>query len=569
MPVLSRLLRTSRLLRGSHFLSFAPLALSVACAAQTPAPFNVVGATIAETQAAILSGRTSCRAVVEAYLARIRAYDQTVPVTPGHTLDPDQQFPLNAIVTVNPRALAEADACDRAVARTHHLPPLGGVAVLVKDNYDTAGLQTTGGSLAMKGFVPTTDATMVARLRAAGAIVLAKTNMAEWAFSPYLTASSIAGITRNPYDLSRVPAGSSGGTAAAVAASLGESGLGTDTGNSIRGPSSHNDLVGIRPTIGLTSRSGIIPLFAHNDVGGPMARSVEDAARLLTVLAGPDSSNPDSSAPDSDPDLAAAAAAYPHAWGIDYSRALRRHALRGARIGVFRQYFDTPRTDPEVKAVMERALATLRAEGATLVDPFTLPDYKTLVPGLWCGDFEADLNHYLDLHPNAPYHSLRQIVASGLYLPYIGDEINGSIAPPAKDDRRTPCPDVYHDPAKIRFRNALLAAMDAAHLDAIVYPTWSDPPRKVGDMTSPAGDNSQVLSPQTGFPAITVPMGFTHGNLPAGMTILGPAFSESTLIGFAYDFEQTTHARRDPPLYPALYPALATHPAASTTHSRP
>ncbi len=563
--------RLLRLILLAFFAVSIPLAAQPAVAArktETSAPFNVVGATIAQTQAAILAGRTTCRAVVEAYLTRIRAYDQTVPSMPGHTLDPDQQFPLNAIVTLNPRALAEADACDATVRRTHRLPPLGGIAVLIKDNYDTAGLQTTGGSLAMKGFVPTTDAAMVARLRGAGAIVLAKTNMAEWAFSPYLTASSIAGITRNPYDLSRVPAGSSGGTAAAVAASLGESGLGTDTGNSIRGPSSHNDLVGIRPTIGLTSRSGIIPLFAHNDVGGPMARTVEDAARLLTVVAGPD---------PTDPDLAAAAAAYPQAYsqtrGIDYTRALRRHALRGARIGVFRQYFDTQRTDPEVKAVMERAIATLRAEGATIVDPFTIPDYKTLVPDLWCGDFEADLNHYLDLHANAPYHSLRQIVASGLYLPYIGDEINASIAPPTKDERRAPCPDVYHDPAKIRFRNALLEAMAAAHLDAIVYPTWSDPPRKVGDMTSPAGDNSQVLSPQTGFPAITVPMGFTHGDLPAGMTILGPAFSESTLIGFAYDFEQTTHARRDPALYPALHstlnPARAARPSATFTPVHP
>ncbi len=536
MPGLFSALRTPGVLLSA--------ALSVLPAhARKPSAFNVVGATIAETQAAILSGRTTCRAVVEAYLARIRAYDQTVPDLPGHTLAADQRFPLNSIVTVNPRALAEADACDRAVRRTHTLPPLGGIAVLIKDNYDTAGLQTTGGSLAMKGFFPTTDATMVARLRAAGAIVLAKTNMAEWAFSPYLTASSIAGITRNPYDLSRVPAGSSGGTAAAVAASLGESGLGTDTGNSIRGPSSHNDLVGIRPTIGLTSRSGIIPLFAHNDVGGPMARTVADAARLLTVLAGPD---------PSDPDLAAALGAYPHPWGIDYTRSLKRHALRGARIGVFRQYFETPRTDPAVKDSMEHAITTLRAEGATVIDPFTVPDYKALVSNLWCGDFEADLDHYLDQHPNAPYHSLRQIVASGLYLPYIDGEIKASIAPPVKDDRRSPCQDVYHDPAKIRFRNALLAAMAADHLDAIVYPTWSDPPRKVGDMTSPAGDNSQVLSPQTGFPAITVPMGFTHESLPAGMTFLGPAFSESTLIGYAYDFEQTTHARRDPPLFPAL-----------------
>ena len=532
-----------RQLRTASYLFIALTLLSIfpiALRAQTASRFEVTGATIAETQAAIREGRVTCRAIVESYLARIQAYDQT-PLGTEH-------FPLNAIILVNPNALAEADACDRSFAATHKLRPLSGIAMLIKDNYDTAGLQTTGGSLAMKGFVPDHDAPMVARLRAAGAIVLAKTNMAEWAFSPYLTASSIAGITRNPYDLTRVPAGSSGGTAAGVSASLGESGLGTDTGNSIRGPSSHNDLVGIRPTIGLTSRSGIIPLFAHNDVGGPMARSVADAAALLTVVAGPD---------PADADLTAAAGQYPHKEGVDYTQFLDRHGLKGARIGVFREYFDPKngkpgKTDPEVKAVTEQALKILQQEGAILVDPFIIPDEEALEKNLWCGDFESDLNAYLAQHPNAPYHDLKSIVASGLYLPYIEEEIKGSITPPGKDDRRSPCADVYHDPAKIAFRNTLLAAMAKDHLDAIVYPTWSNPPRKVGDTASPAGDNSQVLSPQTGFPAITIPMGFTHGNLPAGLTILAPAFREDLLIRYAYDFEQTTHHRKDPPLFPAL-----------------
>lgn len=502
---------------------------ALAHAQSTSNHFEVVGTTIAATQAAIREGRTTCRAVVESYLARIHAYDQTAI----------GGLRLNSIVTINPDALGEADACDRNFAATHTLPPLGGIAVLIKDNYDTKGLQTTGGSLAMKDFVPTTDSTMVARLRAAGAIILAKTNMAEWAFSPYLTASSINGITRNPYDLTRVPAGSSGGTAASVAANLGESGLGTDTGNSIRGPSSHNDLVGIRPTIGLTSRAGIIPLFANNDVGGPMARTVADAAVLLTVVAGPDPADPVTQLDANRPVL-------------DYTKFLDRHGLRGARIGVFRQYIDTPTTDPEIKAVTNQALRTLQQEGAILVDPFSLPEYKALLKDLWCGDFEADLNAYLAQHPKAPYHDLASIVASGLYLPYIQDEIRGAIALPKAGDRRSPCPDVYHDTPKIAFRNALLAAMAKEHLDAIVYPTWSNPPRKVNDMKNPAGDNSQVLSPQTGFPAITVPMGFTHGDLPAGLTFLGPTFSEGTLIRYAYDFEQTIKQRKDPPLFPSL-----------------
>lgn len=510
----------------------AALFFAASCTAQAQkngAAFDVVGSTIAQTQQAIRQGRTTCRAVVESYLRRIAEYDQK----------PIGGLRLNAIVLINPEALADADACDRHLRQTHTLPPLGGIALLIKDNYDTRNLQTTGGSLAMKGFVPEQDATMVARLRAAGAIILAKTNMAEWAFSPYLTESSIAGITRNPYDLTRVPAGSSGGTAAGVAAGLGEAGLGTDTGNSIRGPSSHNDLVGIRPTIGLTSRAGIIPLFANNDIGGPMARSVADAAALLTVLAGPDPADP----------VTQLAAEHPH---VDYTRSLDRHGLRGARIGVYREYFDQPSTDPEIKALTEAALKSLASEGAEIVDNFVIPNEEVLSKNLWCGDFEADLNEYLAKHPNAPYHDLKSIVASGLYLPYIEDEIRGSVAPPKPDDRRSPCPDVYHDPPKIAFRDALTAAMAAKHLDAVVYPTWSNAPRKVGDMSSPAGDNSQVLSPQTGFPAITVPMGFTHGSLPAGLTFLGPAFSEATLIRFTYDFEQTVHQRKDPPLFPPL-----------------
>src|SRR5215471_11917303 len=224
--------------------------------------FEVTETTIDQTQAAIRAGKVTCHQLVESYLKRIRAYDQSTG--------------LNAIVVINPNALADADRLDREFKRTGKLRPLHGIAVIVKDNYDTYDLQTTGGSLALKGFVPKEDAYMVKKIREAGAIVLAKSNMAEWAFSPYVTVSSIAGITRNPYDLDRVPAGSSGGTAAAVAANLGEIGLGTDTGNSVRGPSSHNALVGIRPTMDLTSRDGIIPLYFGNDIGGPMARSVED-----------------------------------------------------------------------------------------------------------------------------------------------------------------------------------------------------------------------------------------------------------------------------------------------------
>ncbi len=488
-------------------------------AAQRPARFEVTETTIADTHTALRSGKVSCRQLVLSYLKRIQAYDQTTG--------------LNSIVVVNPKALAEADKLDLEFKRTHHLRPLHCIAVVVKDNYDTYDLQTTGGSLAMKGFVPSEDAFMVKKIRQAGGIVLVKSNMAEWAFNPYLTASSIGGITRNPYDLDRVPAGSSGGTAAAVAASLGEVGLGTDTGNSIRGPSSHNDLVGIRPTIGLTSRDGIIPLYFGNDVGGPMARTVADAARVLDVVAGYD---------PADPITKLSEGKIPKS----YTQFLDKKGLQGVRIAVFRKYIDAPTTDPQIKALTEKAIQDLKAQGAEIVDPFVVPDFDKLTENIWCGDFQADVNTYLATHArNARYKNLAEIVGSGLYLPYIETRLKSAIAP--KDPPNSaPCPDVYHSERKIAFRNAVLAAMDAAKVDAVIYPTWSNAPRKVGDMQSPAGDNSQILSPQTGFPAITVPMGFTYESLPAGLTFLGRLFTEPTLIKYAYAYEQATKHRHPP-----------------------
>ncbi len=483
--------------------------------------FDVRETTIAETQAAIRSGRVTCRELVETYRKRVLAYDQKTH--------------LNSMILLNPDALADADRLDAEFKKTHTMRPLHGVVVIVKDNYDTKGLQTTGGSLAMKGVVPETDAFMVKRLRDAGAIVLGKSNMAEWAFSPYVTESSIAGITRNPYALDRVPAGSSGGTAAAVAASLGEVGLGTDTGNSIRGPSSHNALVGIRPTIGLTSRDGIIPLNFLADVGGPMARSVADAATVLGVVAGYDPADPITKMSEGKADT-------------DYRKYLVKDGLRGARIGVVRRYVDAESGDSQVKALMEKAIADLKAKGAEIVDPFVIPDYDKLTEKIGCGDFQNDVNTYLALHaPNAYYKSLSEIVDSGLYLPYIEARLKGSIAPRTEAQiARGPCVDTYHDAKKIAFRDAILSEMEKDHVDALIYPTWSNPPRKVGDMKSPAGDNSQVISPMTGFPAITVPMGFTYELLPAGLTFVGRSFSEGTLIKLAYGYEQATKHRRPP-----------------------
>ncbi|HEY2464379.1 MAG TPA: amidase family protein [Steroidobacteraceae bacterium] len=505
----------------------------LACAAMLSAPaqgaarFDIGEITIAETQRAIAEHRVSCHQVIEQYLDRILAYDQSTR--------------LNSLILVNPHAVAEADRFDTEFKRTQKIHGLQCIGVIVKDNYDTKDLQTTGGSLAMKWFVPATDAFMVQRIRAAGAIILAKSNMAEWAFSPYETVSSIAGITRNPYNLDYVPAGSSGGTAAAVAANLGAIGLGTDTGNSIRGPSSHNALVGIRPTIGLTSRDGIIPLFLGADVGGPIVRTVEDAAALLDVVAGYD---------PLDPVTQNSVGHIPKS----YKAFLDSQGLRGARIGVFRAYLDAPTGDPQIKELTEKAIQDLKAQGAKIVDPFVIPDFEALTKNIFCGDFQSDLNGYLEKHgQGAPYKTLAEIIDSGLYLPYIEGRLKSTAgAKPGSDADRTVCPDVYHNEKKIAFRAAIRAAMAANKVQAIIYPTWSNAPRRVGDEKSPAGDNSQVLSPQTGFPAITVPMGYTHGELPAGLTFLGDAFDEGTLIKFAYAYEQATKHRHAPPNFPPL-----------------
>lgn len=487
-------------------------------------PFEPVEATIADIHRAMRSGKLTSRQLVEAYLKRIAAYDQSTK--------------LNAIVIVNPNALAEADKLDAEFKRTKKLRPLHGIPVIVKDNFDTRDLQTTGGSIALKGSIPPDDAYQVRKLREAGAIVLAKSNMDEWAFRPVATESSTAGVTRNPYDLERVPAGSSGGTAAAVAASFGTVGLGSDTGNSIRGPASHNGLVGIRSTMGLTSRDGIIPLFWRQDVGGPLARTVEDAVRILEVIAGYD---------PADPVTKVSEGKVPKS----YTQFLKKDGLKGARLGVFRRYLDAPTTDPQIKEVMAKAIAELKAQGAIIVDPVDLPNYQELTRNITCNSFHYDLNQYLaSLGDKAKYKTLAAIVEARLYLPLNEARLKNYVQTPAP--ATNPCQDVYHDPRSIALRDALMQMMEKEKLDAIIYPTWSNAPRKLGDLQSPAGDNSQILSPQTGFPAITVPMGFTYGSLPAGITFLGQLFSEPELIKYTYAYEQATKHRRPPETFPPL-----------------
>ncbi len=498
--------------------------------AQRSSPVEVEEATIAQVHDAMKAGRLTCRALVDQYLRRIEAYDKNGPA-------------INSIVLVNPEAQKLADEADRRFAQAGLTRPLDCVPVIVKDNFETQGLQTTDGALALAGYIPDHDAFQVKRLKEAGAIVLAKSNMAEWAFSPYETVNSILpGYTRNPYALDRVTAGSSGGSAAAIAASFGLVGLGSDTGNSIRGPSSHQALVGIRSTMGLTSRAGVMPLSLLADIAGPMTRTVEDAVKVFQVIVGAD--------PD-DPVTSAATAHLPQ----DYSASLDRNGLRGAVIGVLRQAYERDSADPEITRIFMAAVDDMRRAGATIVDPAkvealdAIPRDREAGP---CMGFKYDINHFLAARADrVPVKDLGAIIRSGRFHPSVQRRLetadrgpeNGPDSPGCKAET------AYRD----KVREAVTATMDKLKLDAFVYPTWSNPPRLIGDLNTPAGDNSQFFSPTTGFPAINVPMGYSRGGtLPAGITIFGRAWSEPKLIKLAYAYEQATHHRRPPASTPPL-----------------
>ncbi len=500
---------------------------TAALGAQSPAA-DVTETTIGDLHAAMRAGALSCRALVSAYLRRIETYDRNGPA-------------INSLIVVNPEALAVADSLDRRARNGRLTGALHCIPMIVKDNFETVDLPTTAGSLSLEGMRPAQDAFMVRRLRDAGALVLAKSNMAEFAFTPYETVSSILpGYTKNPYALDRVTAGSSGGSAAAVAANFGEAALGTDTGNSIRGPSAHQALVGIRSTMGLTSRAGVAPLNMAADIAGPMARTVADAVAVFQVVAGEDAAD------------SVTARSRGHR-AADYTTSLRRDALRGARIGVLRQAYDRPSTDPEVVRVFTAALDDMRRQGAVIVD-------SALVAGLdehlraftgSCNQFKFDLEEWLARQGDrAPVHSLAEIIRSRKFHPTIQPRLEAAQAESLPPARNPGCRS--RDEFRAWLRTAVTSMMDTLRLDAVVYPTWSNPPRLIGDLNTPAGDNSQLFSPSTGFPAITVPMGYTRGQLPAGMSLLGRAWSEPTLIGLAYSYEQATRHRRPPASAPPL-----------------
>ena len=498
--------------------------------AAAQAPFEITEATISSVHEAMRAGRLTCRGLVDQYLDRIRTYDKNGPA-------------INAIVLINPEVQKQADDLDRRFAQSGLTGPLHCVPMIVKDNFETAGLRSTNGALVFAGYIPEKDAFEVKRVKEAGALVLAKSNLAEWAFSPNETLSSILpGYTKNPYALDRVTAGSSGGTAAAIAASFGLVGLGSDTGNSIRGPSSHQSLAGIRSTMGLTSRSGVFPLNLTADIAGPIARTVEDAAKVFQVIVGAD---------PTDPVTAAATIHLPQ----NYAAALDRNGLRGAVIGVLHPAYDRPTADPEVLQIFNAALEDLRRAGATIVDPAPIEGYDNIARprGLGpCMGFKYDMNHFLaDRGDRVPVKTLTEIIKSGKFHPTVERRLEQAEKGPENGPESPAC---QADTAyRQKVREAVNQTMDKLKLDAFVYPTWSNPPRLIGDLNTPSGDNSQVFSPTTGFPAIQVPMGFSRGaTLPAGITFFGKAWSEPALIKLAYAYEQATKHRHAPASTPPL-----------------
>lgn len=507
------------------------LVLVPSLTAQSGTPFDVYEQSITDLQSAMTAGRVTSVQLVEGYLNRIAAYDAAGPR-------------LNAVLFVNPNARRDARALDEERRRGRVRGPLHGIPVLLKDNIDTQDMPTTGGSLALSGVVPPDDAFQVRRLRQAGVVILGKVNLHELALG-LTTVSSLGGQTLNPYDLTRAPGGSSGGSGVAAAASFAAFTLGTDTSGSIRIPSSHNSVVGLRPTHGLSSRAGVIPFGHTQDSVGPMARTVRDVALVLDATAGYD---------PTDVITTTSIGRIP----ATYTAALKPDALAGARIGVLTEFFGTAPEDAEVAAVVRRAIDEMQARGATAVD-ISVPSLaaQLTASNLLTQELKFYLAGYLRTSPKARVATVEELLASGLHSAQLQGILDIANKFPddylAQDDYR----------ARIVARDALaravLAVMEANRLDAVVYPTIRRIAPAVGG--NQAGSNAG-LSAQSGFPAISVPAGFTAAGFPVGIELLGRPFAEPTLLGLAYAYEQGTRHRRPP----ATTPSIAT--AAGTPASR-
>ncbi len=509
-------------------------AAEAAAAGVVPA-FELDEISISDLQDGMKSGKHSARAIAEKYLARIEALDKQGPA-------------INSVIEINPDALALADAMDKERVAGNVRGPLHGIPILIKDNIDTADkMMTTAGSLALVGWKPPQDSGIVQKLRAAGAVILGKSNLSEWANIRSSHSSSgwsaRGGLTRNPYALDRNACGSSSGSGAAVAANLCAAAIGTETDGSIVCPSGANGIVGIKPTVGLTSRTGIIPISHSQDGAGPMARSVRDAAILLGTLTGVDRS--DSAT------LASEGKAL-----TDYTRYLDPAGLRGARIGVARKYFGF---SEEVDALMNPLLDEMKKQGATLVDPADIEtfgkfDESELTVLLY--ELKADLNAYLArLGPSAPVHTLKDVIEfneknKDREMPYFGQDlfIKAEAKGPLTEKEYLEALEKNHKLARTEGIDAL---MDKHKLDAIVAPTAG--PSCLTDLLN--GDHftggSSNAAAVAGYPNINVPAGFVHG-MPVGISFFGRAWSEPKLIKLAYAFEQATRLRKPPQFLPTI-----------------
>jgi amidase len=526
-------------------LACAPPVPHAQQAAPANAPFDLDEATVSQLQEAMASGRYTSRRLVEMYSERISAIDRRGPA-------------LRSVIELNPEALSIADALDAERRAGRVRGPLHGIPVLIKDNIDTGDrMMTTAGSLALEGSIAARDAFVAAQLRAAGAVILGKTNLSEWAnFRSSRSTSGWSGRggqVKNPYALDRNPCGSSSGTGAAIAANLATVGVGTETDGSIVCPSGANGLVGIKPTVGLVSRAGIIPISHTQDTAGPMARTVTDAAILLGAMTGVDPGDQATSASRSAPALRATAGQ--GAGATDYRSALKVDGLRGARIGVARKkYFGySPVTD----RLIDAAIATMKAQGAIIVDHADIPtadrldgcEFEVLLY-----EFKADLNAYLGrLGAGARVHSLKELIAFNTRekdreMPFFGQETllsaekKGPLTSPAYRKALATC--------GTRARSAGIdAVMTRLRLDAIVAPTGS--PAWSTDLVN--GDHflgaSSTPAAVAGYPSITVPAGFAYG-LPVGLSFIGRQWSEAKLIQFAFAYEQATHHRKPPQFVP-------------------
>jgi Asp-tRNA(Asn)/Glu-tRNA(Gln) amidotransferase A subunit family amidase len=504
--------------------------------------FDVMEKSIEDLQKAMQDQQITSRDLVELYLARIDAYDQRGPA-------------LNAIIALNPMARDEAMTLDAERAAKGPRGPLHGIPILVKDNYETVEMPTTAGSIALRGFHPKRDAFLVQRLKDAGAVILGKTTMHELA-AGITTVGSSFGQTRNPYDLDRTPGGSSGGTGAAIAANFAAAGMGSDTCGSIRIPAANNNLVGLRGTQGLSSRSGIVPLSSSQDIGGPLARTIADLAIIFDATVTADRQDPQTLAArrvraEDEDNPSPAPPARPA-----YRAGLQRGALKGARLGVVRSLFGAAPDDQEVTAIVNSALEAMKNAGAEITE-VTLPGLDELLrdSSLIASDFKFDLMEYLAAADNPPVRSLGEILDRGLYHVALETQFRTRNRPETRETETT---------RRARIKQATLrqvtaALIDEQRLDALVYPTLRRRPARVGE--AQAGTNC-TLSAHSGLPALSVPAGFTADDVPIGVELLGPAFSEQALLSLGYSLEHALQLRRAPFSTPALVegkpPALRT-----------